>query len=146
ASTRADFALLSGSSVTAEATQSTLTVSGLTTAQAYYLRVSALNWNGVANFTTVGQATTGAGPAPVNPQIVAVFQTSMSVTWGTVDSGGYSLEASTMSDFTGTLLSSVTADATRATLTLPASLTQDTTYYLRVGSLWSGTTSYAPTS
>ena len=35
-----------------------------------------------------------AGAAPINPRISAVYASSVTVTWGTVGSSGYSLEAS----------------------------------------------------
>jgi len=60
----------------------------------------------------------------------------------TSQSQGYELDASTASDFTGTLISSITPSAALGTLTTPATLTVNTTYYLRVGALASGTTYY----
>ena len=126
---------------------STLTVSGLTTNVAYNLRVGGLNWNNVPNFVTpVGSpATTVAGSAPINPLITAVYVSSLTSTWGAVASpSGYSLEASTMSNFTGTIISSVTTDGTVSTLTFNlASLAANTTYFVRVGALYNGATSYA---
>src|SRR5262249_13484753 len=57
---------------------------------------------------------------------------------------GYSLEAFTDPGLTSLWMSSVTLSGTLGTLAL-IGLNPDTTYYLRVGSLWNGTTNYAPT-
>src|SRR5229473_6467152 len=71
----------------------------------------------------------------------------MTVTWDAMTSdSGYELDASTASNFTSAILSSVTANGTAATLTFPNNLVGNTTYYVRIGSLWSGATSYANTS
>src|SRR5262249_44720524 len=59
----------------------------------------------------------------------------------------YVLQASSMSDFSGTIISSVSASSTTTTLTTPATLTPNTTYYLRFGVLDNNqTTQYAPAS
>src|SRR5205085_11316597 len=59
---------------------------------------------------------------------------------------GYSLEASTASNFTGTLISSVTPVGSLTSLTFnQAQLAPNTTYFVRVGSLWNGATTYADT-
>ena len=129
---------------------STLTVSGLTTNVSYNLRVGGLNWNNVPNFVTPtgSPATTVAGGAPGNPLITAVYVSSLTAAWGNVNSpSGYSLEASTMSDFTGTLISSVTTDGTMNGLTFNAAqLSPNTTYFVRVGALYNGATAYALTT
>src|SRR5437773_1776245 len=71
----------------------------------------------------------------------------MSVTWTSVSSySGYSLEASTANNFTGTIISSVTPVGTLTGLTFNNnSLAGNSTYYVRVGSLWNGTTNYSST-
>ena len=129
---------------------STLTVNGLQSNVAYNLRAGAINWDGVVNFVTPtgSPATTGAGAAPNNPQITNVYLSSMSVTWGSVASpSGYSLEVSTMANFTGTIISSVTADGTMSGLSFNlGQLAADTTYFARVGALYNGATSYAFTT
>ena len=85
---------------------------------------------------------------PVGPQIAAVYVSSLSVTWGAVNSNnGYGVEASTgawLNGFTGNV-SSATTDGSAASLVIDG-LAPDTTYFVRVGSLWAdGTTSYALT-
>jgi hypothetical protein len=75
-----------------------------------------------------------------------VFLSSITIKWDSISSNkGYVVEASTRSNFTGTIYSSNTADGGATTLTVPG-LSINTKYYLRVGSLWnSGTTSYSST-
>jgi len=144
ASTAADFTGAVSSSTT-NINLSTLTVSGLTAGTTYFFHVGGLNWNDVANFSGAISTRTPAGPAPINPTITAVIVTSITVTWGSVNSdNGYSLEASTASTFTGAIFSSVTINGTLTTLQV-SGLGPNTTYYLRVGSLWNGTTNYADT-
>ena len=149
ASTASDFSGTIYFSSNSTPATSTLTVTGLTTNVAYYLRAGALNWNNVPNFVTPtgSPATTIAGSAPTNPLITAVYVSSLTSTWGAVSSpSGYSLEASTMSNFTGTIISSVTTDGTVSTLTFNVvSLAANTTYFVRVGALYNGATSYALT-
>src|SRR5262249_19487474 len=109
ASTASDFSGTIYSSRTFEASRSTLTVIVPSADTVYYLRVGAENWNDVARYVTIGVSTrTLPGPAPI-PTITNVYITTMSVAWSNVNSyTGYSLEASTASDFTGTIISSVT--------------------------------------
>src|SRR6185295_15553965 len=149
ASTAADFSLINGSSETTNAALSTLTINGLLADTVYYLRAGALNWTSTPNYGVIaGSTRTLPGPAPAAPiNITGVYITTMSVTWGSVNSyTGYSLEASTANNFTGTLITSVTTNGTLGGLTFNAnSLAGNTTYYVRVGSLWHGTTNYSST-
>ncbi|MFA6316473.1 MAG: hypothetical protein WC943_03570, partial [Elusimicrobiota bacterium] len=50
-----------------------------------------------------------AAVPPVNPQISAIFVSSITLSYGAVACDGYTAEASTASDFTGTVRSSITA-------------------------------------
>src|SRR5262249_15983224 len=77
--TDSGYTSLAGSSQTAVASQSTLTVSGLTPFTTYYLRAGAINWDGVVNYVTFGSTRTDAGPAPSPVNIGAVFITSITV-------------------------------------------------------------------
>jgi len=57
-------------------------------------------------------------------------------------SEGYELDASTAVNFTGTILSSTTADVNQSTLTLTG-LAGSTTYYLRIGGInWDNAANY----
>src|SRR5262249_34350164 len=124
--------------------QSTLTISGLTPFTTYYLRAGAINWNNAVNYVTFGSTRTDAGPAPSPVNVSAVYITSATITYGTVaGSQGYELDASSTNFTTGAVLSSSTASNALGTLTV-FGLSPDTTYYFRVGSLWNGATSYAP--
>src|ERR1019366_6573280 len=84
-----------------------------------------------------------AGAPPANGQIVGVYASSFTVTYSSVTASlGYTLDASTASDYTGTVTSSVTYDITLSTLTTPSSLSPNTTYFIRLGAFYSGTTVY----
>jgi len=125
---------------------STLTVTGLSGSTAYYFRLGGINVNGAVNLNGIGAATAGVGVGPNNPVISAVGISSITASWGTVlGANGYVVEASTASDFTGTIRSSASLNSSLTTLPV-LSLTADTTYYLRVGALYGAATSYAVTS
>src|SRR2546429_235805 len=86
----------------------------------------------------------GLAPSPVN--ISNVYVTSITVNYGTVGgSVGYELDASTTNfNGTGVVLSSITTNNALASLTVLA-LSPDTTYFLKVGSLWNSATTYTGT-
>ena len=87
------------------------------------------------------------GAAPNNPRITNVYVSSLTVTYGTATGNGYSLEASTMSDFSGTVISSVTPNASVSTMTFnTAQLAPNTTYFVRIGNIVSNSTNYALTT
>ena len=148
-STASDFSGQIISSSTFVASQSTLTVPGLTPFTTYYLRAGAINWDSEVNYVTFGSTMTNAGPAPSPVNISAVYITSITVNYGTVSgSGGYELDASSTNFVGGVVLSSITTSSSLGSLTV-FGLNPDTTYFLKVGSLWSGATSYTlstPTS
>jgi len=145
ASTASNFTGVLFSSNTTDVNQSTLTVTGLGSFTTYYFRVGGTNWNNVNNYLSAGSTRTLAGAPPVNPIISAVYITSITASWTLVSSTmGYKVDASTASNFTGTLFSSITTSTQSAVLS-PQSLSANTTYYLRVGAVYPGTTSYANT-
>ncbi|PCI36618.1 MAG: hypothetical protein COB53_08925, partial [Elusimicrobia bacterium] len=122
---------------------STFTLIGLRANTTYYLRAGSLNWTQTPHFVSLGSTLTTA-PVPETPVLTAVFGTSVTVSWGPVDAaGGYLLEASTSANFTGTIESSATPLGSLASLTVE-SLIYNTTYFLRIGAIWPGTTAYAP--
>ncbi|MDE2489486.1 MAG: hypothetical protein KGM24_01475 [Elusimicrobia bacterium] len=135
---------------------SSLSATGLDANTTWYLRLSALNVAG------------GATPAPELPRstlappvsgawIYQVFATSITANWqpapGSPQSAsaeGYALEAATttdvatVSDFSGTIVSSISWSIQPATLTV-SGLDAGATYSLRVGALnWSGDENDAP--
>ena len=67
---------------------------------------------------------------------------AIGVSWTAVGSNGYELDASTASNFSGTLFVSSTSNGAATTLTATG-LAGNTTYYLHAGALWNGTTNYA---
>lgn len=88
--------------------------------------------------------------APLSPTITAVYQTTITVSWTQVASDlGYTAQASSTNyNGTGTIYSSNTINGSATSLVIgsASALTENTTYYLRVGSLWNdGTTTYANT-
>lgn len=85
--------------------------------------------------------------APTGPSISAtqVYPSSVSVTYGLVGANAYIVDASTASDFSGTLFTSSTTDTLAAGLSV-FGLIANTTYYFRAGALWGGTTLYANTT
>ncbi|MBI4057015.1 MAG: gliding motility-associated C-terminal domain-containing protein [Elusimicrobia bacterium] len=147
-SSTSDFSTLISFSSTTDITLSTLTLNNLISDKIYYLRVASLNWSNKPNYITIGSTRTlpSFAPPPINPVISAMYLSSAAVSWGTVASQGYVVESSTGSlpnAFTGNK-SSVTVDGNLATLTV-VSLDPNTPYYFRVGSLFSGNTTYADT-
>ena len=83
---------------------------------------------------------------PGDAVLTAVYVTSVTVSElddALSPSNGYELDASTAADFSGTIVSSSTTNSAVTTLTTPPSLWPNTTYYLRLGNIVSGTTSYA---
>src|SRR5436853_5365741 len=127
---------------------STLTVSGLAAFTPYYLRVGDLNWNNATNYTSIGSTMTTSGGAVGSPAISAVYLSTITATWTTVPNvTGYNVEASTMSNFTGVLFTTITTNTSATTLTVSsaANLAPDTTYFVRIGALYNGATTYIAT-
>jgi len=89
------------------------------------------------------------GP-PVTPTVAAVYVITITANWSTAGMttrDGFVVQASTASDFSGTLFSTSTSNANLTSLTVGtvSPLAANTTYYLRVGAIYSDTTSYANT-
>src|SRR5438552_3938954 len=148
APTAANFRGTIYSSTTFLAADSTLTVSGLAAFTTYYLRVGDLNWNNATNYVSIGSTMTTSGGAVGSPAISAVYLSTITATWTTVPNvTGYDVEASTMSNFTGTIFSTVTTNTSAITLTVSsaANLAPDTTYFIRIGALYNGATTYIAT-
>lgn len=82
--------------------------------------------------------------APVGARAAVVLDTSLTVVWDSVGAPmGYVLEASTAPDFTGVVTRQSTVDREAAALTL-SGLSPLTTYHVRVGAVYSGSTLFAP--
>ncbi|MBI4060603.1 MAG: right-handed parallel beta-helix repeat-containing protein [Elusimicrobia bacterium] len=80
---------------------------------------------------------------PTSPALWFVAQSSIGVQYGTVGADGYAVAASTMQNFSGTVLSS-TVFGTQDRLAV-LNLDPNTTYYLKAGALWGAATAYAQT-
>ena len=141
ASTAMNFSGTIFSSMTANGAATSLTLSGLSGDTTYYLRAGAL-WNGTTNYAASFSTMTQVPPAPVSPAVSAASTSTITVSWTAVGSTGYELDASTATNFSGTIFSSKTTNGVATALTV-SGLSGGTTYYLRAGALWSGTTSYA---
>ena len=127
---------------------STLTVGGLAAYTTYYFRVGGINYDNVVNYTVMTATQTTAGRAVGNPQITSVYITTMTATWTAAPDPvtGYDVEASTASDFTGTLVATITTNTSALTLTFNnGQLLANTTYFARVGALYNGATTYLNT-
>src|SRR4029077_4383646 len=108
-----------------------------------------INWDSVVNYVIIPATQTLSAGAPVNPTITSVFISTIAVSWTTVpNTTGYEIDASTAANFTGTIFSSVTANTSATTLTVGTAspLSANTTYYVRAGALYSGSTAYANTT
>ena len=90
------------------------------------------------------------GPVNVisNPVITVVSTFTVTATWVDIPGAtGYEVDASTASNFSGTLFSSATTNASATGLAAgyASPLTPNTTYYVRAGNISSGTTNYVNT-
>jgi hypothetical protein len=145
ASTNPTFTGTISSSATFSLTATTLTVSGLTPGTSYYVRLGAFNWNNVPNFTSLGSTMTAVGSSgagPVSPVPVLITSGTIQGSWSKPGSNlGYVMELSTSAGFLVPIYSSITTDDRQTNLTV-ASLTSNTTYFMRVGALYAGSTSY----
>jgi hypothetical protein len=122
-----------------------MTATGLTPGVTYYCAVKAAERDGLRSVLSLGATAQAAvGPAPTAVTLTAVGLSSATVSFGAVGANGYVVQASSASDFSYVLYSSNTT--TGATVLAPQGLDPNTTYYLRAGSLWGGTTVYAGTA
>ncbi|MCG2725500.1 MAG: hypothetical protein L6420_04450, partial [Elusimicrobia bacterium] len=121
------------------------TVEGLYPPTTFFFRIKAMNSIGVwNNYAIIGSKANGSS-APGNPIISAVYQSSITVSYGAVaDVDGYVIEASTKSDFSVILYSSSTGNNLLETL-IVQDMELNATYYMRAGSLIGQATDYANT-
>ena len=90
----------------------TLTVTGLTPGVTYYFAIKAAERDGLLSVLSAGTTSQAAtGPAPTSVAIASVGLSSVAVSYGQVGADGYIVQASTKSDFSGTLYSSQTVVA-----------------------------------
>ncbi|MBI4425901.1 MAG: fibronectin type III domain-containing protein, partial [Elusimicrobia bacterium] len=112
----------------------------------YYFRVRAVNHSGVASaYGATLTAATLAGPPtlPAEPY-VAVTYTSATVRWSHPGAQAFRVDASLYADFSGELVTAQTTDPAAAAGFGVSGLTQDTTYWLRIGAVGpDGRASYA---
>ncbi|HNW44133.1 MAG TPA: fibronectin type III domain-containing protein [Elusimicrobiales bacterium] len=116
-----------------------LEVQGLQVNTVYSFRAGSFNWNKVLNFAVAGTSSTLAN-VPANPVLTKVYISSVVLNWDLPagGAGGYVVEASTVADFTGLIVSSATTDGGAGGITV-ISLDSETTFYFRAGALnWDG--------
>src|SRR5262249_41839737 len=105
----------------------------------------AVNWDNVVNYITFGSTRTDSGASPAPANITAVYVSSIAVTYSTIaGSQGYELDASSTNFVGGVIKSSITTLGSVNSLTVQG-LNPDTTYWLKVGSLFNGGTNYTLT-
>ena len=121
------------SSITLSNDISTLTINVLDFDTLYYIRLGTLFEGAtIYNNATPFNIRT-LTPPPGSPDLANVYISSISGTWTQVQCIGYSLEASTSTDFS-IIKSSITLFNSVTKLTVE-NLTPNTTYFLRVGSI-----------
>ncbi|MBI5625143.1 MAG: hypothetical protein HY924_15305, partial [Elusimicrobia bacterium] len=124
---------------------STLTVEGLAPDSTYYFRVGSTGHDDRANYLLYDSTLTRKGAvAPINVIAQGVESSQLAMSWNPVNSdAGYRAEASTdASDFDNYISSAHTHLGDTSLLVIP-DLLPNTTYFLRVASLWVGTTKYS---
>ncbi len=143
ASTAANFTGTVYSSATSNAALGTLTVSGLWANTTYFFQLASLNWNSIPSYAVWGgsTATLASPPTRLASDYIAVYYTSATLQWAALPLSpssrtceGYLLIASTVPDFSGTIISSATSNPALSTLTI-SGLNLANTYYFQVGSL-----------
>ncbi|MBI5622324.1 MAG: hypothetical protein HY924_00955, partial [Elusimicrobia bacterium] len=132
------------SSQTLNVAASTLTVIDLASEVTFYFRVGSIGHNSERNYRTLGSTKTVAfmGAPPDNVAVSKVWLSSISLTWLTVNSNGYRVDASTDEDFDGDIFSSVTTNGGLGSLTVK-NLDPNTTYFFKVGAVWGELTNYS---
>ncbi len=135
------------SSSTVGVQPSTLTVGGLLPSTTYFVRVAAINGAGMPNFVLVGSTQTvtgGGGGPPINPTPAGPpGVSSITMNWGNPGgTNGFVVNASTTSNFSGTVLSSATINPAQLSLSVQG-LAANTTYFMQVGALYGGATTYS---
>ncbi|MBU2573904.1 MAG: fibronectin type III domain-containing protein [Elusimicrobia bacterium] len=121
-----------------------LMLEGLRANTTYYLRMATLNWAGTPNYVALSPVVT-AMPAPLSSVVLTdIWQSSATISFPSVNSDGYIVEASTFEYF-NVFLSSFTASAAATSLTV-SGLDENTLYRFRTGALYNGATIYTLTT
>ncbi|MFI5360913.1 MAG: right-handed parallel beta-helix repeat-containing protein, partial [Elusimicrobiota bacterium] len=95
------------------------------------------------SYGDTAQASESSEGPPAAVALVSVGLSSAAASLSPNAANAYVVQASSAADFSGVLFSSDTTTGT--TLLAPQGLNSNTTYYLRVGALWSGATVYSGT-
>lgn len=122
-----------------------LTVAGLRSNTAYHLRMGTLNWDRTPNFTTLPDATTLVSDALPSAALHTIWESSAAVSFESLVSDGYVLEAANTPTFIPVAFSSATTDQEATGLTV-SGLKANTVYHFRAGALYNGATVYTLTT
>ncbi|MFC1522469.1 fibronectin type III domain-containing protein [Elusimicrobiota bacterium] len=128
------------SSTTYDITLSTLTVIDLAQGTPYYFRVGSLNTNDVANYMFAGSTTTNAMGFELNPDIGAVYVTSMTITWDLLGAASYNAVLASDPSYSTIISSGLLSTNT----TTYVGLSGGSTYYFEVKLSTEASTSYIP--
>ncbi|TBR26399.1 hypothetical protein EPO15_00220, partial [bacterium] len=109
----------------------------------YYIRLQAVDAGLARSAWSVELSTFVFASVPAGGRSVSAHLSSMTVTYSTMSSAtAYFVEAFSDSGYAALVSSAGTSDLTRTSVTV-AGLALNTTYYLRMGTLYSQTTAYA---
>ncbi|MCX5786277.1 MAG: fibronectin type III domain-containing protein [Elusimicrobia bacterium] len=140
-SSLSDFSVITSSSLVSSIQYP---VSGLSADTTYFFRARAYNTAGVTDYSWLELGSTSTLAEQVTGvQLTSVILSSATMIWNTVTGQGYAVEASTASDFSGVILSSLTLQPSAFSLSV-GSLFPNTTYFFHAGALnWNGTGNFA---
>ncbi|PKM97926.1 MAG: hypothetical protein CVU79_05705 [Elusimicrobia bacterium HGW-Elusimicrobia-3] len=125
--------------------QQSLTLTGLSPNNTYYLRLGSLNWQRTPNFSVLGSTRTGFPGNPAGVLLDNVWSSSAAVSFTPgIAAEGHVAEASVYRFFNTVAASSASPSGTISNLVIPG-LSPNTTYYFRAGALYNGATVYSNT-
>ncbi|OGS08010.1 MAG: hypothetical protein A2270_01795 [Elusimicrobia bacterium RIFOXYA12_FULL_51_18] len=117
-----------------------LTLDNLRPNTTYYLRMATLNWTRTPNFIDLPPIRTSMPGALESASITNIWESSAAVSFGSLATDGYVLEASLVGYFNPIIFSSTTNPG--ATGLIVSGLDRNTAYYFRAGALYNGATVY----
>ncbi len=123
-----------------------MTLNSLRPNTTYYLRIATLNWTKTPSFSAdLPAVLTAMGDNLTSAPLAGIWQSSAAVSFSSLDSDGYVLDASQIRYFDPIAASSSTPDAAASGLTVTG-LDENTLYYFQTGVLYNGATVYTNTN